>query len=412
MEQTYERMNRLGVPLNIVTICRIKGPLNADILRKALDFSQHRHPRLNSRIIGSLEHLRFETEGTQKIPLRVIEGVDDQHWHEVVISELNKKIEAHRVLMRTTLLYHSNNNSTRYLITTTHHAIADALSLVKLHQEILTFCQKIFKGESIEVPCLAALPPVDEIIRESGKISLQSQENRLENLNFESLTFEKNVPMEMRRTGMLHRQLEKVFTRKFIKRCKQEKTRIHGALCAVMLLTVVEKIRAEREIRVSCRASVDLRKRFKPMISSEHLAPIVSVISTFHTITPHTSFWELAREVTQQLEVVLERGDIFRAHSNFHKKTKTVTAEQSKALATISLANVGMLDIPSVYEPFVLEEISLYLAVSAYGGLFCAVFSVFKGRMYFNFPFSEPSISRNNMEIMVDNCLAYLIDNI
>jgi hypothetical protein len=33
---------------------------------------QLRHPHLNSHIVGPRNKLRFETEGTQKIPLRVV----------------------------------------------------------------------------------------------------------------------------------------------------------------------------------------------------------------------------------------------------------------------------------------------------------------------------------------------------
>lgn len=69
-EQVMEQVNRRAKTWNIVTISRIKGPVSAEILRPALDMIQHRHPRLNSRIVYYKNSLYFQTEGTTQIPLR------------------------------------------------------------------------------------------------------------------------------------------------------------------------------------------------------------------------------------------------------------------------------------------------------------------------------------------------------
>ena len=94
--------------------------------------AQSRHPRLNWRIVGEQNCLRFETEGTQKIPLQVVDKLHNKYWQEVVTAQANEEIDSSKCLMRAVLVRALNEEDTNYLITTIHHAIADGLSFVQL----------------------------------------------------------------------------------------------------------------------------------------------------------------------------------------------------------------------------------------------------------------------------------------
>lgn len=409
-EHVFEKVNRLGYMFNIVTICRIEGNMDAEILRKALGMIQCRHPRLNSRIVGDLDSLCFQTEGTEKIPLRLVEMNPDRAWQEVALAELNEPIDASQVLMRGTFISDRTQNNFSYLVTTLHHAIADALSTVRLHQDILTYSQQLAQGDEIStIESLPVLPPIEQLLPSAP---IQGKEKP--SIDFETLKFEQVVPMELRRTGAIHRQLDATLTEKLIKRCRQEKTKVHGALSAAMLLAAVAKIKAgeKRDVWVNCRTTVNLRKRLDPVVSNENLAPMFSTINTFHTIKTNTSVWELARDVTQQLQACLERGEIFSAYTNYKQKTNTFIAKTDRAIATISIASVGNLDIPSIYGPWRLSEISCLPAIASYGGLLFGIFSTFQGKMFLNFPFSKPSLSDETMADIVDNFISVLTDGI
>ena len=92
---------------------------------------QERHPRLNSRILGDLDNLRFET-GAKKIPLRVVDRQHSEQLQETLTEELNTKIESYEVLLRAVLVKEQNENSASHLIITIHHAITDGLSSIQL----------------------------------------------------------------------------------------------------------------------------------------------------------------------------------------------------------------------------------------------------------------------------------------
>lgn len=88
-EQAMEILNNLAASFHIVTISRIKGILNEELLRKALDITQSRHPLLNSAIVAKSNSFWFE-EGADKIPLLVVKKQQIQQWQEVVIEEKSK----------------------------------------------------------------------------------------------------------------------------------------------------------------------------------------------------------------------------------------------------------------------------------------------------------------------------------
>lgn len=435
MEQAMEILNRRTGSYNVVTASRIKGPLTEELVRQALDLVQRRHPRLNSRIVGALDNLRFETEGTQKIPLRVVNKFHNEQWQEVVVEEMNEKIDSSKVLLRAVLVHIESEDCTSYLLTTIHHAITDGLSGIQLHSELLTYCKSLASGEQItHVSTLPPLPSVEELMPESMKgfrgalngilfllrLTLKQLWNRPKTLGFE-----KCVPIELRRCGMIHRQLDEKLTQKLVELCRQEKTTVQGALCAAMLLATARKITADQKTDVcflSCESYVDLRRRLKPVVSDKNMGVLASFLTSFHTIRAHTtvtayhtlqahtSLWGLARDVTQQMKAGFERGDMFSAVLMFKKIIESVLAQPNEVPLTVALTNVGRVNIPQNYGLFQLEEISYYPAQAAIGGVFTAAVATFEGKMTLNFIFSEPSISRDTIETLVNSVVSCIVD--
>jgi NRPS condensation-like uncharacterized protein len=428
-EQGFELLNRYSGTWVVVLVSRIKGPLSEDIVRQALDIVQRRHPRLHSRIVGSKGNLCFESEGTQKIPLRLVDK--EVPWQEVVLEELNTKIESSQGLMRAVLV-RSDKHNVGHLITTVHHVIIDGLSGIRLHQEILTYMQKIASGEQIsQVPGLSALPPVDALLPDSMKKGFKGA---IKGLLFfwrllfktvwyrpKTLDLEACVPLELRRCGMVHLELEVALTQQLVKTCRQKKTTVQAALCAAMLFVAAKKIRPTA-VRVSCNSVVDLRKRlyFSPHlgplsngeragVSDENLGVLASGLMTFHILRTNTSFWALARDVKQQLKMGLERDDIFITTLMFRRIAKLLLARPDKGSGLVTVTNVGKVNIPKSYGAYELESISFAPSMAAFGGSFMAAVTTFDEKMLINWTFSEPALSRETMEVMANEvvgCLA------
>jgi hypothetical protein len=416
-ELGMELFNQSAATWIVVFISRIKGTLNEEIVRQALDIAQRRHPRLQSHLVGSLKNLRFETESTQKIPLRI---VNTEQWQDVVLEELNQPIDSRQGFMRAVLVRSTTENNINYLITPIHHVIVDGLSGIRLHQELLTYMQKITAGEPInQVFCLPALPPVETLFPDStrrfkGAVKKLSflLKHLFKGLWFrpQTLGFEKCVPIKSRRCGFIHRQLDKTLTQQLIKRCQQNNTTVQAALCAAMLFTAAKKISVKKKIHLACGTAVNLRNRLNPTLSHENLGAVASVLLSFHTLHKNTSFWTLAREVKQQLKVGLENNDIFCLPFIFKTLVKFTLAQLSRALGmAVGVTNVGKINIPKVYGAYELEFICFAPSMVAFEGNLSATVTTFEEQMLINFMFSEPSISRETAELLTNevvSCLA------
>jgi NRPS condensation-like uncharacterized protein len=430
-EQAVEILNRAANSYHVVTISRISGLLSVEILRQALDLIQKRHPRLNSRIVGELNNLRFET-GAIQIPLKVVNKLDSCQWQKVVLEELNEKIASDKVLMRAVLVRIESENNINYLITTLHHTIIDGLSSVRLHSEILTYCQKIASGEVIsDVASLSPLTTIQEMLPKSMqglsgfiksifyllRIKLQLIRHKPAYLGYE-----KYVPVESRMSNMLHRQLDAEITSKIVSACKREKTTVHGTLCAALLLTIAKLISYNKEpnLCLSCLSYVNLRQRLQTEISDENLGMLVACINSFHTVRDsmrdsikdtmgdNTLFWDLARNVKQKLEAGLENDDIFSNLLSSKMLANFVLHNPKQIPCSLAVTNIGRVNIPEVYGEFKLEEISVVVAVALFAGVVVVGVSTFAGKMFLNFMFSEPSISRKTIEEIADDAIAYL----
>lgn len=422
LEQAMEILNSRAKTWNIVTISRINGYIYQETMREALDMIQCRHPRLNSRIVRFKNSLSFQTQETANIPLSLIKVLDKDQWQEVVSEEMNKGIDSSESLLRVVLVHLLGDEHINYLITTVHHAIADGLSCIRLHSEILTFCQNIVSGEPINsVTSLTPLPPIEELMPQWAKgfrgrinstifllqLGLQEIWNRPKTLGFE-----KYLPIAKRSSNIIHRQLDQELTQKFVNCCRQENTTVHNGLSAAMMLTVARTITKGRrkDIRVNCLSYLDLRRHLEPAISDEHLAVLASSITEFHLIKPNTSFWELAREVKHKLEASKKYGDLFRMVLIAKDLINIFCIYPQKIAATVSVSNVGKINIPKNYGKFELEEISFISSNAFFAGVFAVHVSTFQGKMLLNFAFSQPSISQNTMEHIVDNLMSYICD--
>ncbi len=423
LEETMEILNQQAKTWNVVTISRVRGNIQETVLRQSLDILQYRHPALNSHIINSKNSYYYQSKGTGKLPFQVVNIIESQEWETVVNAEMNQIIDSSKYLLRVVLVKISNQQNINYLITTTHHAITDGLSSIQLHSEILTYCQKITEGKSIEsVTTLETLPPVEKLLPawtnsfkgKLGRISL------LLNIAFKkywnqpkALKVEKYIPISQRRSEIIHRQLNQALTQDFIQQCRQENTTVQSALCAALMLTVCRTViqSHENNIKVSCLSYLDLRRRLKPTISEENMTVLATSLMEFYRVTNNMPFWELARKIKHNLNKKINKGEIFQMIFLAKHLINFSLLFPNQVSPTVSVSNVGKVNIPHTYGELELEEISFAGSHALYAGMFIVNATTFQEKMTLNFVFSQPSINRQTMEKLVDNCLDCIIKN-
>ncbi|UUO17285.1 phthiocerol/phthiodiolone dimycocerosyl transferase family protein [Dolichospermum heterosporum] len=417
LEETMEILNQRAKTWNVVTISRIRGNIQETVLRQSLNIIQYRHPALNSHIINSRNSYYYQSKGTGKLPLQVVNIRESQEWEAIVNAEMNQVIDSSKYLLRVVLVKILNQQNINYLITTTHHAITDGLSSVQLHSEILTYCQKITEGKSLPiVTTLEPLPPIEKLLP-TWTNSFKSKLGRvalLLNIAFQkywnqpkALRVEKYVPISQRRCEIIHRQLSEESTRQFIQQCRQENTTVQSALCAALMLTVSKQLAKNHEdnIPVSCLSYLDLRRRLQPEISTENMTVLAASLMKFYRITNNTSFWELARKVKHNLNEKIHQGEIFQMIYLAKYLINFSLLFPNQVSPTVSVSNLGKVNIPHTYGELELEEISFVGSHALYAGMFIVHAATFQEKMTLNFVFSQPSLNQQTMERLVDHCI-------
>lgn len=426
VEEGFEAFNQIASSLNVVTLSKVKGSISKEALEQALKIVEKRHPQLQCRIDGPTGMLGFSKKVETSCPLQIVDATDNETWQEVTLNELNQSLNSSQSLWRITLIDHPDHDVS-HLITTTHHAISDGLSTISLHSEILNYCGAIQGGIALpaHISTLPFLPSPEAMFPNRfkgyrGKASgiLWLLRTALKQLHFrpKTLSFEKLVPVEERTCNVIYRQMEPVLTKTLLRQCRAEKTTVQGALCAAMLLAVANKIQKmeAKNVSLTCRSFVDLRRRLSPIVGNENLGSLASAVATFHTITDNPDFWQLARDVRQAIEQSLDRGEMFSIMTLFKELFNDLLVEPNKspltnkAPLTVEVSNVGKLDIPVTYGPLELEEIRFMPSQGIFGGEFFATVATFRYRMMFSFAFSEPSISRATVEDLIDDTFSYL----
>lgn len=424
-EQILTNLNQLACTWNIVIVSRIRGLLDEKTLGQAFELVRQRHPILNCRIVKSSKNFYFESsQEMPKVPLRIIKDFGGNIWEEIAQQELNTKIDPQECLLRAVIVYPLEEQDVTYLIMSLHHAVADGQSSMQLHSEILTYCQQIVQGLPIILDTndsLPILPPVESflpkwtrgltglVISQLYLLYLVLQKNWHRPKTFE---FEKYQPIELRRCKVIHRQLDPEITKALITLSRKENTTVHAALCAAMILTAARKMNEDnsKEICISCKSTVNLRKRLVTPICNNQMGPFASLLMSYLAVQASTSFWDLAREVKQQIEDSLRREEDFRMLLSSGFLFHYLLRFPRQVTSTVHISNVGRVTIPHVYGPFTLEEISFATANRFYGGIFTAEVTTFQEKMFLNFVFVEPLISQSAVEEFISDTISQIIE--
>lgn len=177
-----------------------------------------------------------------------------------------------------------------------------------------------------------------------------------------------------------------------------------------MLLAVTNKIRKEskQKIKVSYYTAVDLRKRITKSINSEQLGLFSSMVTGLHNISKETHFFDLAKEVRQEINQQLIKQQFFGNFLLFGKIFPYLMTYRNQFAPTVTITNIGKIQINDDYGSFKLDEISFFPSIGIFSQEFWVAVTTFKEQMILNFITSEPSISKSTREIIADDVINYL----
>ncbi|BAZ13895.1 hypothetical protein NIES4071_57350 [Calothrix sp. NIES-4071] len=412
VENLFEICHSLGAIIDVNIAC-IEGIIPDEILRQALDLVQKRHPLLQVGIIESEEGFRFISEPNLKIPLHIIDKRQDNQWLDIVEEEVHKIFPNHSIPLCRVIFIRASASNKSEIIVTFHHAITDGISCVNFFHELLLYCQQISSGFPIpEVITMPTLPAIENLI--DAKLW---QTNHIDN-NIEieeaknpKLIIEKEAPTSQRRTRLIPRLLSQDTTLILKKRCKQEGTTVHGALCAAMLLGVLHFTLADKPIDLSCGSSVNLRKYCAPEINNDYIGCFISEINTNHILDINRDFWNLARECKSKINDSIKSGIPFkninsdRIRMINHELLVEISNHNMGRNKTIYVSNLGQLNLCEQYGITQIKELYFVTGQHVIGSCFWLGVVTFHEQLFCSFAHVVPLISAKTAEVIANSVI-------
>jgi hypothetical protein len=280
-------------PVNAVLCASLTGPLRVQRLREALDFAQRRHALLAVRIRTDAQgRPRFASDGVAPIPLRSLARRDARHWRHEAEAELTRPFAPEEgPLLRVTLLH---GDRAHELLLTFDHAIGDGLSGALLLRDLFRELAQPGAGETLPEPaaCEELLPP--DLLGQRPRAPVRVPK--------EAPPVTAAPPAAVR---LLTRELPAEATARLVAASRQERTSVHGALCAAFLLALAAETGSRDEVRLQVMSPVNLREHLSPP-GAEDFAPRFSRLLTRHQFWTASPLWEVARDVKHQLQLGTE----------------------------------------------------------------------------------------------------------
>jgi NRPS condensation-like uncharacterized protein len=299
----------------VAMVARIKGHVNEEMLKNAVEKIQQRHALLRVRIVDNKDgELWFTSEGVQKIPIEVVPRKTENDWINVHAEGAKIPYEFETRPPIRFILVQSVDVSE--LIILCHHIICDGMSLAYLARDLMVHLgDPTAKIQTLPAPepiSLTNLPSevapsglikyfinkirqkwTDEIIHFDQQDYAALTEAYWENFSHEILTIEFS---EMETTAL-------------VKRCRQEKVTVNTALITAFS-GAQNVVMDQKPHHAKTVSAVSLRDRL-PNSPGERMGYYALGMEVKYKYNSKKNFWENARSYHKKITANTSNKKVF-----------------------------------------------------------------------------------------------------
>jgi hypothetical protein len=355
---------------HFAVVAEIDGNATDQSWRIALNIVQERHPNLFVQIEGDeYATAQFKHIENSRIPLRIIHNNADEDWNKVLEEELCVPFDIRIApLARAVLIQQPGKSVFMFL---SNHSIGDGMSIALLIRDILT----VLSGTTIEN--LLPSSPLDELVGVPVK-GIDGDDVKSSGLP--------NNSLERRSSVHIHRlKLSDALTKNLIERSKVEKTTVHGALSAAIVVALKQTNTGlnKKPVRLlhplSARTSLSL---------GENYGLLMNILTLPYNPLPTETFWNFAKEVrqgivsTQTAEWI--KADTQAARELFYNQMELNTIKQALHQATdheVMLTNLGQISFKSDFAGLKLKSLWGPMVLTPHGSAQTIGVATFNGQL-------------------------------
>ncbi|MFC0397513.1 hypothetical protein [Paraburkholderia rhizosphaerae] len=355
--EEYFWLLRQRLPRTMVVAAEVQGRTTIEQWRAALRALQAHHAILSARIRQKPGFRpSFEFVPDAPLALKVVPSESGTRLFELISAELATRFAPDRALLSASILYGRDRTT---LVLGADHAALDGTSLILLIRDLL----RALAGEALGDPC--AMPPshdqllglrmsdqyafamLPRIARNRDVDQRQAERRGSEPLADASLAADDEQPL------LQQIWLEPSVTSLVERVARNQHATVHGTLCAAVMLAGRALSRSWRDNTIRCSSSIDTRALFG---ANEQLGLFPEQRCTELDPSTISSFWDLARTVTQNLAMRTTHAEsaggfswpVLDMISAGADPDRLVIGSRQRA-PTLRVDNYGQLSIPLEY---------------------------------------------------------------
>jgi hypothetical protein len=338
-------------PVHFAITAHIAGTACPDNWRQALDHVQGRRPILSVCIEGSPGSVPWFRRAAAAIPLRIVEGNPRTSWATAVGEELATPFAPSQAPLIRALLIQDGQSTAFTLVA--HHSIADGLSIAYAIRDTLS----ALSGGLLEP--LPLSPSQEEILGASGGPTALAGASEQQG-DTSAGTPATYRALDDTRPTVKTLRLAPALTESLRHRARRERTTVHGALSAALVIAG-QKVSADwQEIPLRIASPISIRQILN--VGETCGVFLSAAICVFGRQT--AGFWEIARNAKTAVAPRQTRDGVVALLSAFEEVVGNGAEIPAAAefIAAVfpheaTLTNLGVLTFDSRFGPLKLEAI-------------------------------------------------------
>jgi hypothetical protein len=371
---------------------KIRGPLDRDVARAALEALVGRHPLLRARIVNRDEdeapHFVIH-DGAWNVVMGEWTAENDDGLEEAVAPFDDRDAP----LWRCRLL---GKGDEHLFVFAAHHAMSDALSLTYLLKAFLGEAAKLLRGETVDATPRDLLPPVETLAEATRAVKRdwgQTLRTAVAHLGGRpKLKYAAGSPRLASRTGIEPVVLDEDRTAAILAACRAHKTPLTGLLVSALSQAAQEVFGTRGDFLVAC-----------PM-SCRSLSRTVRLDDTcfgcftrvgYVSVAPEP-LWSRATRVSQRLEELSKSATFLHPGFRGAERAFRLWSRLPRfGFTDLAVSNLGIVDFrKDAFGPLSVEWLRLGANLAGAFEMLLLASVVFQKKLAMSLAFPEPHTSR------------------
>jgi len=371
---------------------KIRGPLDRDVARAALEALVARHPLLRARIARREGDETFHFlvhDGAWNVVMGDWSAEHDDGLEEAVAPFVDRDAP----LWRCRFL---SKGDEHLFVFAAHHATSDALSLTYLLKAFLGEAAKLLRGEPVDATPRPLLPPVEALAEATRTVKRdwgQTLRTTVAHLGRPELRYAVGSPRLATGTGIQSVVLDEDRTASLLAACRAHKTPLTGLLVSALCLAAQEVFGTRGDFLVACPMSCRALSR-TVRLDDSCFGSYTRV--GFVSVAPEP-LWSRATRVSQRLEE-LSKAATFSRNPGFRgaeRALRLLSKVPRRGFTDLAVSNLGIVDFrKDAFGPLSVEWLRLGANLAGAFEMLLISSVVFQRKLAMSLMFPQPHTSR------------------